>query len=444
MIKFRSKDWFEDYLTHRKEYPISADTLSLDKFGISPNLINPYESAKHPVYALLQRSGLSYGFPVQYPFQPTSKKRMSTRKKAKLTLVDTLTQLVFYHQNWDTDHMTDKIDEAGQLMKTYYRSMSRYAPQPDEYIIEKLLQQRVAFKRTWLDFRRSGINSHLFWDLYFFGEYLSGREKQLMRPEQLFENLFWRKKKMQIKTMQLIAAAIHSDDKVTKGEKVLQHQLKISSRYLTKGEKERLHRQFKTGIDLDYINLPELSWLGRRHLLDVSLLALFADKDFNEKEEEYVNRLAAKLQLGPEEITESKFLLGCFLMQHGRKLNFYNNRKSSVALISQSIGSNTQKLKTASYLEYQETVEMASILGKLLKAGLGKIDPDKLPSEEEIAYALEQIKDIPRFLPFFSIMFMPVPGVTELYILLACSIEKLTGDNLKLLPSQFSKIVKKK
>lgn len=444
MVKFRSKNWFAEYLAYRKQYPISLETLELGELGVPSSVTAGFESPKYPIYALLQRSGLAYGFPVHYPFQAPDQRRMSARKTAKMVLVDTLTQLVFDHHVWDVRQMPEKMDEAGDLIQHYYRNLNRYAPQPDENAIENLLQQRIAFKRTWLDFRRSGINSHLFWDLYFFQEYLGAREEQRMREEQLFENLFWRKKKMKISMMQLIVAAIHSDHRISRGERVLQHQLRMSARYLTRGEKDRLQKQFKEGLDLDQVKLPELPWLGRRYLLDLCLLALFADKEFNEQEQQFLDRLAVKLQLDPEEVNESKFLLGCFLMQYGQKLNFYNNRKNSVALISQAIGANAHKLTKASYLEYQETVEMASIIGKLLKAQLSKTDPKKLPSEEEIAYALEQIKDLPRFLPFFSIMFMPVPGITELYILLACSIERLTGDNLKLLPSQFSKLVKKK
>lgn len=443
MVNFRSKEWFEAYLAYRKEHPVASDTWSPADLGLAPGAMAGYESPRHPIYALLQRSGLAYGFPVQYPFQPPAT-RLSAKKKAKLTLVDTLTQMVFYHQNWPTDRMPEKIDTAGHFIRRYYRSMSRFAPQPDEDIIEKLLNQRVAFKRTWLDFRRSGLNSHLFWDMYFFSEFLDKHGTVQMREEQLFENLFWRKKKMKIKTMQLIIAAIHSDHKITKGEKVLQHQLKTSAQYLTKGEKARLHKQFREGLTLDQITLPELPWLARRYLLDLCLLALYADKNFNEDEQQFLEQLAAKLHLSPEEIDESKLHLGFFLMQHGRKLNFYNNRKNSIALISQAIGGNTEKLTRASYLEYQETVELARTLGQLLKAQLGIVNPDKLPSEEEIAYALEQIKDLPRFLPFFTIMFMPVPGITEMYIMLAVSIEKLTGDSLKLLPSQFSKVVKGK
>lgn len=445
MINFSSRKWFEEYLVFRKRYPINIDLLEPELRGVADLMqISSLENPRHSLYNLLQNSGLAYGFPVQYPFQPGPQKRISIQKSAKLILIDTLIYIIFQKESWSSRQMPDKIEEAGQLIQGYYRGMNRFSPHADEDMIEKLLLQRIAFKRSFLDFRRSGINSHLFWDLYFFQEFMNQKDKGLMREEQVFENLFWRKKKMKIKTMQLIAAAVHSDRKVTKSEKVLQHHFKRSARYLSRGEKDRLQKQFQEGVNLDYINIPELTWLGRRYLLDVSMLTLYADKHFDEMERQYAERLLSKLQLNAEDLYESQFQLGCFLMQYGKKLNFYNNRKNSVYLIAQAVSGNMKKLRTASYLEYEETVEMAAILGKLLKAQLGKTDPDKLPSEEEIAYALEQIKDLPRFLPFFSVIFMPVPGITELYILLACSIERLTGDNIKLLPSQFSKIVKGK
>ena len=445
MVNFRSKKWFDAYIAFRKKNPLTTELPRPEEVGL-PSVINPdFESPKHPLYAILQNSGLAYGFPVQYPFQPNGFKRMNSRKKAKFILIDTLIYAVFTQRGWKSDQqMAEKIDGAADLIRTYYRGMNRFAPQKDEDIIEKLLMQRISFKRSLLDFRRSGINSHLFWDLYFFQEYLIAQENPTMREEQIFENLFWRKKKMKIQTMQIIAAAIHSDRDVSKGEKVLQHQFKKSAQYLTKGEKDRLQKQLKDGISLDYIKLPKLEWIGRRYLLDIALLALFADKEFNKLEQVFLDQLAAKLELTQDDINESKFDLGCFLMQFGRRLNFYNKTKNNLVLISHAVGANMNKLTTASKLEYEETVDMAATFGKLLQAQLGNRNPEKLPSEEEIAYALEQIKDLPKFLPFFTIMFMPVPGITELYILLAVSIEKLTGNSLRLLPSQFSKIVKGK
>jgi hypothetical protein len=65
-----------------------------------------------------------------------------------------------------------------------------------------------------------------------------------------------------------------------------------------------------------------------------------------------------------------------------------------------------------------------------------------LPDENEIKAAIEQLKDLPRFLPFLSLMFMPVPGITELYIVTALSLERFSRGKISLLPSQLRRLSK--
>ena len=59
------------------------------------------------------------------------------------------------------------------------------------------------------------------------------------------------------------------------------------------------------------------------------------------------------------------------------------------------------------------------------------------PTEQEKQQAIAQLKDLPRFLPFFMLLGMPVPGVTESYVLLAVTLEKWSGSRVTLLPSNF-------
>jgi hypothetical protein len=66
------------------------------------------------------------------------------------------------------------------------------------------------------------------------------------------------------------------------------------------------------------------------------------------------------------------------------------------------------------------------------------------PSPEELKEAVEQLKDIPRFLPFFIVVVVPVPGVTESYTLLAVTLEKWLGHKFRLLPSAISKAIRSK
>jgi hypothetical protein len=62
------------------------------------------------------------------------------------------------------------------------------------------------------------------------------------------------------------------------------------------------------------------------------------------------------------------------------------------------------------------------------------------PTEAEMAAAVAQLKDLPRFIPFFVVVIMPLPGVTEGYALVAVTLEKWLGNKVRLLPSEFRKI----
>lgn len=67
----------------------------------------------------------------------------------------------------------------------------------------------------------------------------------------------------------------------------------------------------------------------------------------------------------------------------------------------------------------------------------------KKPTEEEMQAAMKQLKDIPRILPFFIVVVVPMPGVTEGYTLLAITLEKFLGKKISLLPDQFRKVFSK-
>lgn len=95
-------------------------------------------------------------------------------------------------------------------------------------------------------------------------------------------------------------------------------------------------------------------------------------------------------------------------------------------------------------LEGKETKQM---LHAFLREGRGRLlvsFKSKNPSPEELKKAVEQLKDLPRFLPFFIIVVVPVPGVTESYTLLAITLEKWLGHKFRLLPSEISKAVRHK
>lgn len=92
-----------------------------------------------------------------------------------------------------------------------------------------------------------------------------------------------------------------------------------------------------------------------------------------------------------------------------------------------------------------EGVETKQMLHAFLRKGRGRLlvsFKSRNPSPEEMQQAIEQLKDIPRFLPFFIIVIVPVPGVTESYTLLAITLEKWLGEKFRFLPSRLSKVIR--
>ena len=446
-IDLRAVDWLERYLEYRKRHPVEPDMVNPSVFGLDTRGLERFESVRHPLYLLLLHSGLIYGFPFIYPFSPAPSQQLRGQEIIRLALIDMLTFSVlrqFESSGADHGDYGAQLDRAAGLIRVYFRGMEPYAGTRHVDTLGELLSRHITFRNTWLDWRRSGVNCHLFWDWYFFARFVKLTGQGTEVTPGLFEELARDRKAMKLLTMKLIAAAAHSDHKIQLGERVLQHHFQRSAHFFSEAERAAIKRDFREGVDLEKIDLPRVAWMGRRYWLDISLMTIFADNEIQEAEEQYLQRLLARLELDEDDLLESKLALGGFLLRYGRRLPFFNSRKASVRLITNALAENVKNLREATKGEYKETVEMANIFGRLLQHRFGLGKSGQLPTEEEIAFALEQLKDLPKFLPFFSILFIPVPGITEMYIVLAYTIERLTGNHIRLLPSHFSKMIKKK
>ena len=90
-----------------------------------------------------------------------------------------------------------------------------------------------------------------------------------------------------------------------------------------------------------------------------------------------------------------------------------------------------------------ETRKMVLTFAKQGKGWLLMTETADKPTEEELRQAVEQLKDIPRFLPFLVFIIVPVPGMTQGYVLLAITLEKYLGKKVSLLPTHIRNVFKK-
>lgn len=448
MINFNSSNWFEEYIDFRRDHPLQPNNIRPIMEGMDVAVLQRFKCLENPLYPMLQHSGLIYGFPVYYPFQPLGLAvgKMASVKKAKLILLDVMMYASLLQKpGFDQSAYQQEITRIARLIQSYYAGIQQFTKDEDEEpeLIERLLFKRIRQKKNLLNFKKTGVNSHLFWDLFYFLEYCRISKKEQVNDEALFPQLLAAKKEIKQLTLKLLVAASHANKNISRQEKVLLRQFKRSSKQLNSIEKAELKHIYKTGICLQDIDIPALDWIARRFLLDICLLAIHADAAIDEMEETFLKDLLQKLDLSTDDLLSSKAELGCFLYLYGKKLHFYKGQKVGVFLIGQAIVGNFAKLGHAAKMEYFETVAMANTFGKVLINKLNFSKKGDLPDEEKIKEAFDQLLDLPKFLPFFTIFFLPVPGITELYILLAFTLEKFSKGNISLLPSQMRKILKK-
>ena len=390
-------------------------------------------------YRVLQAGGLLYGFPVNNPFtdrkNPPELDKLAPAKQIFLdVLLFTGTQYACFYRGLSP---LEAQQQCGEWIRQYYIYLAREHYGLEIAAIEEVLSRRVLFQKHLLDFRRSGINAHLFWDVYCLLKWIASGQTD-------FDQIPEEKQRLKKTTLLLAAAMVHSDDRIHKREKKLLQYFRHHTHFLSPEDQKEITRFFKFGISLDQVPIPPIDWLGRRYLLDMALLIALIDADLENGELAAIRDLAEQLEI-PEAIQfQSKAGAGIFLYQYGAQLHVLANKRQGIQVLAAAMADNFKSLAYATKMEYVETVDMARIFGKALKYHLQMGEEPQMPSEVEIRAAFDQLKDIPKFLPFFSVMFLPVPGITELYILMAYSVERFTGNSVRLLPSQFSEVVKKK
>lgn len=429
-IDFQQPNWFEQYCSFRKKFPPAA-VLPSQQIWTGQIQESTWSKADEQ-YHLLLISGLIYGFPFIYPLQPQPNTNLPAKIANQLLLLDLL---------WYSVLTYPLEEEPSVLIRGFYQGMNKQ--DRSEASLENLIRDHVNFSSHWLDWSKKGVNTHLFWDWYLFQEYLLAHHHGALSAS-FFDILRGRQKYLQATTLRIIAAAIHSDAQVRHREKILDHYFIDSNQLFTEEEIHGFRHLFRDGVTLEDNDLPEKGTLAARYWLDVALLVLSADQNFHPQEYTFVRQLVQLLELKDEDLVQSQLILGGFIYRFGRKIPFLNSRKISLLLIRRALSDNFRTMKYATQAEYQETVQMATTFGHLLQRQLGLGNPEKMPTEEELKAAFAQLKDVPKFLPFFTVFFVPVPGLTESYILLAYTIERLTGNSIRLLPSNFSRIIKER
>ena len=238
MIDFSAPNWFDHYVSYRKEHPVWPDSLLSLAREVRHGVEERFPSLHHPFYLALQRSGLIYGFPVDYPFKNSDHAfilALPARRRAKLILLDLMLHArMLENGRPDAGSYPAAVEREARNIRAYYYGLQVYGGRQEPDLIEAVLLKRVRYRRRYLNFQKTGLNSQLFWDLYFFLEYTRSQEAAGFAPESFCPELLARKKAMKKLTLQFLAATIHADQSLSRQEKNLYRHFHRSSRLLSK------------------------------------------------------------------------------------------------------------------------------------------------------------------------------------------------------------------
>lgn len=124
------------------------------------------------------------------------------------------------------------------------------------------------------------------------------------------------------------------------------------------------------------------------------------------------------------------------------KQSKFNSFKSFIKHKANDTKNISKNLIAAFKHEGLETKDMISVFNRQLRKKLNLKSRSDNPSPEELRDALNQLKDIPKLLPYAAIMLTaPIPGSSTLYTVFAYYLNKKTDGKINILPDSFEDVL---
>ena len=443
MLDFGENGWLEGYRALFSRYDAPYDPIRNQPKMASLPLSD--KDSLLPIYNYLQPTGILYGFPVELAqhWQKEQPEFQAPIYRSKFIVLDAIFAILAYKKNIKHGSRAD-LDRLNLILKEYFlyeESVAYHLPSSDLFFEDKFLNKIETDEET--SGRTSfGISSLIFWDFYFLLRFAGAYPDDDKERTKLIRKLHNEAEEMKVLTLQYMISACFADDILEKEEQTLLSQF-IYSAGLEKKSLRKVKRAYRKQVKLKDLPDKKLSWLGKRYFLDLCNLAVLANMKITESEDVFIHDLVKKLELPEEEIIESRASLGTFLVRQLEHIPFLQGKINPVHLIADVMQRKSREVFGAIKAESIETKDMTITFGKLLAEKLNIGKRKDTPSEEEIKAAINQLKDIPRFAPFFAVFMIPLPGMVESWLLLAMGVEKLSRRKIKLLPDHFGRIVHK-
>lgn len=367
-------------------------------------------------YKIIQPTGLMYG----HPIRPSGDynlglSKWSDNEKMKFILLDSLINDALIINSNDIENQidfSDCIQDTLTSISNYYResnlsknksSLFGAKPKSETEHIEFVLNQRLDLKSKRISNFWAGFfhNSLLFLDVYYFGKWLRGNKNG--HDASQFDD---QQENLRLNILKIIAAAAHANNIIEKEEKAL-FRFFLQSAQLTE-ENERIAMEYlNTDILLKDITFnKDDSWLIKKYILELAILTVWADKQLEETEKQFIDQLATNLGFTKEEQESSLLAIESFVISNWDKVHFLQSRHNILIIkdrFSKRISHILDRNKKALVQEMNESKELMVLLHKMTKENLSDIEKSKVKA---------QLIDLLKTLPTFVIVALPGTFIT--------------------------------
>jgi hypothetical protein len=398
---YSDKGWLDKYLKNRDKY--IAETPN--ELKISRSAVDTDEVL---LYEMIQPTGFIYGHPLYLPEIKTPKiEKLSSQELIKLSMTESLLlcSKLFDKSELSQKQMLDEIKHfykflfpefSGNIFYNLFYKKSTQTKKVENFI-EKQLSLPTSFDNFWASFF---LNSLLFVDIIYFSIWLRNKNLKInasIKEER--ENVF-------MIILQIISIAINVDNKLEENE-IQFYNLILQSSKLSKENYEIAKEYLHYPPKLSNIHLNNISsWLLKKYILEIAVIAVWADKDVEAYELKFLRDLTHKLGLSQEELNDSLMAVESFVLNNWQRVPYLQGKKSFelvsnrfIGSLKKTIESNKKKLGK----EFSESKELMALLTKSVKSDLSAEESEKMK---------KQILDILKTIPMLVIVLLPGSFIT--------------------------------
>lgn len=375
------KGWIPKYheLIAKGEVPLEVDQY----------LFDPEKN----LYLNIQDTGIIYGYPTNFIFYPEEIGKWSTANSYKLLLYEGF--ILSNILNGQTSEIDPKelIEFYDMLNHRRDSKFSLFGKKSDYEKLDILLSKRLNLnlqgESFWVNYLS---NSFIYTDLILFHKIKMGHT---------FPQIEQRIQLIQKTALHVIIAAILSNGKVGDKEKSVFDLFLVSSS-LPESEKEKIEKMLVNGLSFHELEFPDdLTWIVKRWFLEIALIVILADNIIEPKEEEFLERLAEKLNFSKSELIDAQHSIQSFILSNFDKLPYLTDKNEFQLIygnVSKKVANVVANNKEKLIQELKESKELVGLITQSTKRELTK---------EEKKKVRQQLGDIAKSIPALTVFMLP-------------------------------------